>query len=559
MNQYLKLSASFLLAASMLAGCTSTSSSSSSASEEKLSVLTGEADGYGGTITATVTVDADGTIKDLALTGENETPTVGGEALPVLQENIIAAGTIEGVDGVSGATWTSTGVFNAIKDALGIEVEEAVEDAKDNEPVAASGMKAGIGVVSTPRLGPGKDATETPVYSLNEVVAYVLLDKNDRIVDLEVDIVEFITPNHGEKEDNILAVWPGQSYNADMDFDGTIEGVLEETEEGFMERIPGFQTKREKGSAYKLNSGTFEDEMDIYEDFFTGMDHDEIIEAVETLFSDVNGRPLNGNSTNDEDVAKREALSDEELAEIDTLAGATISINDSHGDMVSAILLAMDNAEEIASDEEIASIGLGIETTPRLGPGKDDQEVSVYSFNVVVAGTALNADEEVIDTRVDILEIITPNHDGAHDNRFTGWPGQSYNGDKDGDSKVDGAIEQTEETFLEQTADYQTKRMLGNNYKLNSGTFADEMDIYQSFFAGKTADEIQEAFDTLFSDVNGRPLNGNSTNDEDVAKREALSDEELEEIDTLAGATISISDSHGDMLGAILESIANAK
>jgi len=35
-------------------------------------------------------------------------------------------------------------------------------------------------------------------------------------------------------------------------------------------------------------------------------------------------------------------------------------------------------------------------------------------------------DGRIVDTEADILEIITPNHDGAEDNAFPGWPGMSY-------------------------------------------------------------------------------------------------------------------------------------
>ena len=125
--------------------------------------LTGEAEGFGGPIKAEVTVE-NGAITALTLTGEAETPAIGGVALETLTEAIKAAGTIEGVDGVTGATWTSNGAFAAIKSALGIE--EAAEEAAV-EAVTASGLKHGVGVVGTPRLGPGKDANEVPVYSFN--------------------------------------------------------------------------------------------------------------------------------------------------------------------------------------------------------------------------------------------------------------------------------------------------------------------------------------------------------------------------------------------------------
>ncbi|MBO5597321.1 MAG: FMN-binding protein [Oribacterium sp.] len=84
--------------------------------------LKGEADGFGRTVTAELTV-ADGKITDVVLTGDGETPTVGGAALDTLKEQVIAANGPE-IDGVSGATVTSTAVKNAVSKAMGIEVAE---------------------------------------------------------------------------------------------------------------------------------------------------------------------------------------------------------------------------------------------------------------------------------------------------------------------------------------------------------------------------------------------------------------------------------------------------
>lgn len=91
----------------------------------------------------------------------------------------------------------------------------------------------------------------------------MVVDNEGKIVDLEVDIMEIITPNHDDAEDNYIAGWPGQSYSADMDGDGTAETELLETEEDFVSTISAWKTKRDKGSAYKMNSGTWESEMDI--------------------------------------------------------------------------------------------------------------------------------------------------------------------------------------------------------------------------------------------------------------------------------------------------------
>ena len=521
-------------------------------------VLTGEAEGFGGPIKAELTVE-DGKIVGLMLTGADETPAIGGVAMETLQQAIVAAGSHVDVEAVSGATWTSKGVFAAIDNALGIE--EAPAQAESVEAVTASGLSHGIGVVSTPRLGPGKDAEGVGVYSFNEVIAYVIVDGDKRIVDLEVDIMEIITPNHDESNDgdNFMAGWPGQSYNSDAEGDGVIEGQLEETEEIFTAELLSWQSKRQKGSGYKMNSGTWEDEMNIFESFFKGKTVEEINAWFEKHCSGLNGRPLTAASTKEDDVAKYSALTDEEKAVNDAVSGATMSVRDPHGDILGAIEKAVANAVPMRQKKDIAKVGLGVTVMPRLGPGKDDQDVPCYSFNIAAAGVCYDAEGKVVDLYADVMEIITPNHDGADDNAFTGWPGQSYNADVDADGKVDEVWEQTEDSFVAQVTEFKTKRDLGSKYKMKSGTWTDEMTAYESAMLGKTTEEISAWVAACFSDVNGRSLHGTSDKEADVAKYAAMTDAQKAEMDAISGATMALRDGHGDILGAIEQAGAVAK
>lgn len=521
-------------------------------------VLTGEAEGFGGPIKAELTVE-DGKIVGLMLTGADETPAIGGVAMETLQQAIVAAGSHVDVEAVSGATWTSKGVFAAIDNALGIE--EAPAQAETVEAVTASGLSHGIGVVSTPRLGPGKDAEGVGVYSFNEVIAYVIVDSDKRIVDLEVDIMEIITPNHDESNDgdNFMAGWPGQSYNSDAEGDGVIEGQLEETEEIFTAELLSWQSKRQKGSGYKMNSGTWEDEMNIFESFFKGKTVEEINAWFEKHCSGLNGRPLTAASTKEDDVAKYSALTDEEKAVNDAVSGATMSVRDPHGDILGAIEKAVANAVPMRQKKDIAKVGLGVTVMPRLGPGKDDQDVPCYSFNIAAAGVCYDAEGKVVDLYADVMEIITPNHDGADDNAFTGWPGQSYNADVDADGKVDEVWEQTEDSFVAQVTEFKTKRDLGSKYKMKSGTWTDEMTAYESAMLGKTTEEISAWVAACFSDVNGRSLHGTSDKEADVAKYAAMTDAQKAGMDAISGATMALRDGHGDILGAIEQADAVAK
>lgn len=76
----------------------------------------GTAAGFGGEVTVSLTVD-DGALTDVSITGEGETPSVGGAAIEKLQEAMLQAGSTD-VDGVAGATITSNAVKAAAKLAL---------------------------------------------------------------------------------------------------------------------------------------------------------------------------------------------------------------------------------------------------------------------------------------------------------------------------------------------------------------------------------------------------------------------------------------------------------
>lgn len=120
-----------VLAVSLLAGC-----GASSGSSEALYTpgsYTGTAQGYGGTVTVTVTVD-ESSITAVTAEGADETPTVGGAALETLAQSIQTAGSAE-IDAVAGATITSNAVMSAASDALA--------QARGESVAAAAAMKAG--------------------------------------------------------------------------------------------------------------------------------------------------------------------------------------------------------------------------------------------------------------------------------------------------------------------------------------------------------------------------------------------------------------------------------
>ena len=81
--------------------------------------LTGTADGFGGPITVEVTMDGDD-ITAVTVTSNSETPSIAGAALEQIPAAIVEADSAD-VDIVAGATYTSNGIINAVKAAIGAE------------------------------------------------------------------------------------------------------------------------------------------------------------------------------------------------------------------------------------------------------------------------------------------------------------------------------------------------------------------------------------------------------------------------------------------------------
>ncbi|MCD8084589.1 MAG: FMN-binding protein, partial [Clostridiales bacterium] len=74
------------------------------------------AQGYGGDVVVTLTLE-NGVLTGVTAVGDSETESIGGRALELMPESMIASGSIE-VDGVSGATYTSNAILEAAAAAL---------------------------------------------------------------------------------------------------------------------------------------------------------------------------------------------------------------------------------------------------------------------------------------------------------------------------------------------------------------------------------------------------------------------------------------------------------
>ena len=309
--------------------------------------LTGTANGFGGPITVSVTMDGD-KITAVEIVSNSETIEIAGGALEQIPAAIVAANSPD-VDVVSGATYTSNGIINAVKNALAgggsSEPEpEATPEPTQEAQVAAEAYQ-GFGLSNTVRMGPGSDDTGTPVYSINQVFANVVFDGEGKILAIYVDQLEYATPNYDGAEMPHFSGWPGQGgYNNDSNHDAVVDGTTPDTEEQFTEEVAGWATKRDRGETYVMGTGTWSEQMDAFQQLFVGKTVDEVEEWFAKYCSDANGRPLKESSSGEGDAEKYAALTDEEKAMLaDITSSATMSLNDSHGDILSAIRASFEN------------------------------------------------------------------------------------------------------------------------------------------------------------------------------------------------------------------------
>lgn len=564
MKKMVKLSICLALACSMVACSPKNESDTVGGNQSTDNVLTGKAKGFGGEVTATVTLK-EGKIFDVKIEGSKETKGIGTLAIEKLPDKIVETGNKD-VDVISGATVTSKAIFAAVNNALDPEKYPYITEdttsgvTKTPEVVVAAEVFQGFGLSNIGRVGPGKDDKDVQVYSVNQVFANVLFDAEGKILDLYIDQLEVATPNYDGESMPHFSGFPGQKgYNFDSNHDGVIDGITEDTDDNFLAEISSWATKRDRGEDYKMGTGTWASQMDKFQSLFVGKTVAEVKEWYAKYCSDVNGRPIKADSSNEADVIKYNALSDEEKTILaDVVSGATMSLNDSHGNIIEAIEIAYNNRKGLDINGA-AAIGLGLDSSGRIGPGKDDKEVSVYSINEVYANTLFDAEGKIVAIHVDQLEIATPNYDGETMPHFSGFPGQEgYNLDSNHDGVIDGVSLPTQETFTSEISSWKTKRDRGEGYVMGTGNWSTQMDKFESVFIGKTVDEVEEWFAKYCSDLNGRPLKADSSKDEDVKKYNALSSEEQAMLaDVVTGATMSLKDSHGDILSAIRKSLAN--
>ena len=292
---------------------------------------TGEAEGYGGKLKVTVAMNGND-ITSVKITEHHETEGVGTRAIDALPSAIEKADSID-VDGVSGATVTSNAIKEAVSQAMsrtGVIQEVIPMDGADATQAPGISSLMGMGMASTGRVGPGKDAEGNQVYSFNVVFAHGTFDQSGKVQSLNIDQLEVATPNYDGASMPHFSGFPGQG---------------EVSDDAFLEEVASWTTKRQRGDDYKLTTGTWEEQMDVYQQLFTGKTVDEIEAWYAKFCSDETGRPLKEETTSEADQAKYSALSDSEKSTLtDITSSATMSLRDPHGDILTAIRRAWEDA-----------------------------------------------------------------------------------------------------------------------------------------------------------------------------------------------------------------------
>lgn len=169
LRKLLTATLAFSLSTSLLVGC-----ESKSTSVAKAGTYTATESGFGGDVTVNVTISDDGKISSIDVTADSETPSIGGEAAPKLAKTIVDTQSLA-VDTVSGATYTSTAVIDAVTAAL----TEAGADIKalKNNKVSKNGQNEEVNV-DVVVVGAGGSGTAAALAASEAGLNVLVVEKN---------------------------------------------------------------------------------------------------------------------------------------------------------------------------------------------------------------------------------------------------------------------------------------------------------------------------------------------------------------------------------------------
>ena len=163
-----------LAGALLLGGCTAQPSTTTPSESQTAGIYTpgtyeATAKGYGGDVTVTMTFDAN-SITNVEIVGDSETAGVGSKAVEQMPQQILDAQSSE-VDGVSGATFTSTAVRTA--------AANCIAQAKGEDSTADV----------TAKMAPGTYVGQGTGFRVSEPITVSVTVSEDKIEDIQVDQV----------------------------------------------------------------------------------------------------------------------------------------------------------------------------------------------------------------------------------------------------------------------------------------------------------------------------------------------------------------------------------
>ena len=168
---------------------------------------TASAQGFGGPVDLTLTVADSGVITEAVLVGDGETPTVGGAALPELQNQILAAQSAD-IDGVAGATVTSDAVRAAATDAVTLASGGEIETVE-----VAEGATFAPGTYEATARGFGGDITVAVTVTEDEITA-VDITGDDETANIGSFAVEMLDDEMLEKQTSMVDALAGATVSS---------------------------------------------------------------------------------------------------------------------------------------------------------------------------------------------------------------------------------------------------------------------------------------------------------------------------------------------------------
>ena len=261
--------------------------------------LTGSGQGYADQIVVEVTVDGD-TITAIEVIESNDTPGLSDNAFDALIEAVLANQSVDGVDIVSGATYSSEGLLAAIRNALsGDTAEESDAETPAVEGEVFTGSGSGYDGTVTVEVTVADDGT---------IAAIEVVESSD-------------TPGLSDNAFNaiiesVLANQSVEGVDVVTGATGSSEGILQAINEALQAAGPEEEAVIEGGVVYTGSGQGYEDAIVVEVTMV-----DDTIAAIKVV--EANDTPRL--SDNAYDAIIEAVLANQSVEGVDVVAGATAS------------------------------------------------------------------------------------------------------------------------------------------------------------------------------------------------------------------------------------------